>query len=174
MRSRRGHDALPGRHGGATGSRGPGKRALTDAMVGPSGGALPAGLRDRFEGSLGVDLGGVRVHTDAEASDAAAAAGARAFTVGDDIVMGAGAYQPETDAGQHLLAHEVVHTVQQRGAAPTPQFVLEVRASGDPYEHEADALAQHMVRGTPVPAAPTSLATHAVQRYLDGEAPTPV
>jgi pimeloyl-ACP methyl ester carboxylesterase len=179
MRSRRGPDAHPGtsarnEYGGSSGRAGPGKRARTDAAGMRSGDALPAELRGRFEASLGVDLGDVRVHTDAEAGGEASAAGARAFAIGDDIVMGAGAYQPLTDDGQHLLAHEVVHTVQQRGAAPAPQLAPEVRASGDRHEQEADALAHHLVRGTPVPAAPTSLATHAIQRYVDGDPPTPV
>jgi outer membrane protein OmpA-like peptidoglycan-associated protein len=40
---------------------------------------------------------------------------ARAYTLGSDIVFGAGEYAPETAAGQRLLAHELAHVVQQSG-----------------------------------------------------------
>jgi hypothetical protein len=57
----------------------------------------------------------VRVHTDSRAAESARAVGALAYTVGDDIVFGSGRYAPETSDGQHLLAHELTHTLQQSG-----------------------------------------------------------
>jgi len=57
-----------------------------------------------------------RIHTGAAAASAAARLEAAAFTVGDDIMFGAGRYQPHTAAGQHLLAHEAVHVAQQAGS----------------------------------------------------------
>ena len=79
-------------------------RGFSDAInAGVHGGgqALPDSLRDWFERSLGTDLGGVRgAHTDAGAVDASRSLNARAFAVGQDVVMGAGQYAPETPQGQ--------------------------------------------------------------------------
>lgn len=58
----------------------------------------------------------VRVHTDERAAQSASAVGALAYTVGNHVVFGAGRYAPATPAGRELLAHELVHTIQQGGA----------------------------------------------------------
>jgi hypothetical protein len=76
---------------------------------------LDPGARAFFEPRLGVDFGRVRIHTDARAAESAQAVGARAYTVGSDVVMGAGQFAPRTPAGQRLLAHELAHVVQQGG-----------------------------------------------------------
>jgi hypothetical protein len=76
------------------------------------GQALPAGVRANFQAVFGHDLGAVRIHEDA---DAARALRAKAFTIGSDIVFGADRYAPHTSAGRALLAHELVHVLQQRG-----------------------------------------------------------
>jgi uncharacterized protein DUF4157 len=68
-----------------------------------------------FEPRMGRDLSHVRVHTGPEASCAALALNANAFTVGSDIVFGEGQFAPGHHDGQRLLAHELVHTVQQEG-----------------------------------------------------------
>ena len=114
-----------------------------------SGNALPENLMRKFEGSLGTDLSGVRVHTGAESANAADAVGARAYTVGQDIHFGAGQYDPSSGGGEHLLAHEVAHTVQQSGGPPVRQNKLEVSSPDDPQEHEADRAADAMVSGSP-------------------------
>ena len=83
----------------------------------PSGGQpLPAGTRRFMEGRLGADLSRVRVHTGSAAAGAAAGMGARAFTYGRDIYFGSGQFQPESASGRELIAHELVHTIQQRAA----------------------------------------------------------
>ena len=84
--------------------------------LGP-GQALASTQRDFFESSFGCDFGGVRIHADGEAAHLARSISALAFTVGDDIVFGAGQYSPDTQAGRRLLAHELVHTIQQSGSA---------------------------------------------------------
>ncbi|HTJ41955.1 MAG TPA: DUF4157 domain-containing protein [Kofleriaceae bacterium] len=121
-----------------------------------SGHGLPSSLRDRFESSLGTDLSGVRVHTDASSAEAASSLGARAFATGQDVYMGAGQYAPETPDGAFLLAHEVAHTVQQRGATAAPQCKLEVSEPGDASELEADGAAVAMMSGLPARVAPSS------------------
>ncbi|MBV9957039.1 MAG: DUF4157 domain-containing protein [Acidobacteria bacterium] len=78
-----------------------------------NGSRLSAATRTHFEPRFGADFGGVRVHTDSSAAFAAASLDARAFTVGRDIVFGAGEYNPDTHAGRLLLAHELTHVLQQ-------------------------------------------------------------
>ena len=79
------------------------------------GGGQPLSKKDRtfFEPRFGRDFSQVRVHTDANAAEAAGAVNARAFTVGQDIVFGTGEYAPRKALGQKLLSHELVHVVQQ-------------------------------------------------------------
>ncbi|CAB1079552.1 hypothetical protein D1AOALGA4SA_7261 [Olavius algarvensis Delta 1 endosymbiont] len=74
---------------------------------------LPESLRSFFESRLGRDLSRVRVHADEPAAELARRTGARALTVGNDIMFGTGRYAPDTDAGRHLLAHELVHLTRR-------------------------------------------------------------
>jgi hypothetical protein len=61
-----------------------------------------------------LDLSQVRVHTDKKSAESALALNAHAFTCGNHIVFAAGKYAPDTIPGLHLLAHELIHTLQQR------------------------------------------------------------
>jgi len=142
--------------------------AHVDRALGGGGRPLPDGVRGRFERSLGVDLGGVRVHADGAAATAAAAVGARAFAFGDDVVMGAGEYNPDTTDGARLLAHEVAHTVQQRGAAATPQYQLTTTTPGDAAEVEADRAADAMLAGDPFAIGAAGPAVARLARWADG------
>lgn len=83
-----------------------------------TGSPLPIGTRSYMESRLGYDFGSVRVHADQDAAAAAGSVRARAFTVGRDVVFGAGQYAPASDSGRRLLAHELTHVVQQGAAAP--------------------------------------------------------
>ncbi|MEO7733622.1 MAG: DUF4157 domain-containing protein, partial [Kofleriaceae bacterium] len=125
-------------------------------------------VRNKFEGGLGVDLGDVRVHTGGASAAAAQSVSARAFAVGSDVHFGSGEYDPDSKAGQQLLAHEVVHTVQQRGAgsAPVAQHKLEVSAPGDAAEIEADNLAESLVSGSSAAPARMSQPVAQVQRAV--------
>jgi hypothetical protein len=76
---------------------------------------LPPSVRREFEPRFGEDFGAVRVHTSAEAAHVSREINARAFTIGRDVMFGAGQYAPETGEGQKLLAHELTHVVQQAG-----------------------------------------------------------
>ena len=98
---------------------GPASAELSDQIESMRGGgsALDADVRRRMGGAFGTDFSRVRVHTDEHAAQAASAMGALAFTTGNDIFFGAGQYRPDDAGGQHVLAHELAHTVQQRGGA---------------------------------------------------------
>jgi outer membrane protein OmpA-like peptidoglycan-associated protein len=85
-----------------------------DQMRG-GGQPLPKSERNFFESRMGYDFSSVRVHTDANAVQASHDIQAHAFTIGNDIAFSEGAYQPGTEAGRRLLAHELTHVVQQTG-----------------------------------------------------------
>jgi hypothetical protein len=101
-------------------------------VVSSHGQPLDAGARDLFETRFGYNFSHVRVHTGGKAAESAQAVNAAAYTVGRDLVFGAGQYAPQTSAGRRLLAHELAHTVQQTCPARqslqrTEQKTLKVR-----------------------------------------------
>lgn len=75
---------------------------------------LPPATRKFMETRFGFDFSHVCLHTDAKAAESAEAVKARAYAIGQHIVFGEGQLSPETNAGRHLLAHELVHVVQQQ------------------------------------------------------------
>ena len=81
-----------------------------------SGQPLPKSERAFFEPRFGTDFSNVRIHTSPHASDAAQSIQARAFTYGKNIVFGADQYQPTSNGGRWLMAHELTHVVQQSTA----------------------------------------------------------
>ena len=87
-----------------------------DAATRP-GHSIDPNVRETLEPRFGVSFENVRVHDDAVAAAAAESVGARAYTIGSDVVFGAGEYAPNTASGQRTLAHELTHVVQQRPAA---------------------------------------------------------
>ncbi|MDJ0590829.1 MAG: DUF4157 domain-containing protein, partial [Pleurocapsa sp. MO_226.B13] len=70
-------------------------------------------VREPMEQAFGADFSGVRIHTDRSAVGMNQELGAQAFTHGNDIYFDDGKYNPQSSEGQHLLAHELTHTVQQ-------------------------------------------------------------
>ena len=95
-----------------------------------SGQPLDPDTRAFMEPRFGADLSGVRVHTDMHAAESARGVNALAFTVGRDVVFGAGQYVPGTMEGRKLLAHELTHTIQQGSlAAHADTFVRSRRTT---------------------------------------------
>jgi hypothetical protein len=94
--------------------------SVNEAVRSPSQ-SLDSATRGFFEPRFGRDLSAVRVHTDASAKRSAETVQALAYTVGNDIVFGAGQYAPHSPAGKRLLAHELTHVIQQFAGAPTLQ-----------------------------------------------------
>ena len=103
-----------------------------------SGSSLDAGVRERFEGELGP-LGDVTVHTDEKADQLNRSVSARAFATGTDVYFAKGEYNPGSADGDRLIAHELAHVVQQRGAPSSGP--LTVSQPGDALETEADSVA---------------------------------
>lgn len=93
------------------------------AMKG-SGQPLPESTRAFFEPRFGHDFSQVRIHADVEAMESSRGLNALAYTVGRNIVFNTGQYQPHTITGRHLLAHELIHTIQQRTIGPAVQRAM--------------------------------------------------
>lgn len=87
-----------------------------------NGGApLPKETRSSMESAFGADFSNVRVHTDNRSVQMNQELGAQAFTHGSDIYFNSGKYDTQSNGGQHLLAHELTHTIQQGRASGTVQ-----------------------------------------------------
>jgi 3D (Asp-Asp-Asp) domain-containing protein len=117
---------------------------------------LPSAARALFEPRLGRDLRDVRVHVNAASERAADALDARAFTLGRHIYFGPQEWRPDSRSGQALLAHELVHVLQQRSGVQ--RLMLKPRTKWrHRYGKEKDARAQYnYVRGLGLDAdAPT-------------------
>jgi hypothetical protein len=106
-----------------------------------SGQQLDAGMAQKAGSVMGQDFSGVKVHTDGAADNLSRQIGAKAFTTGSDVFFQAGAYNPATSEGQHLISHELTHVVQQGASAPALQGKMSVNDPNDQYEAEADSVA---------------------------------
>ncbi len=95
--------------------------ATARRIQGLRGGGVPLPTRERayFEPRFGRSFEAVRVHTDSTAAETAGAIQAKAFTHGTDVAFGRDQYMPGTTDGRRLLAHELVHVVQQGGSGPS-------------------------------------------------------
>lgn len=82
---------------------------------------LDAATRAYFEPRFGRDFSGVRVHADAAAARSAREVNARAYTVGHNIAFDSGRFATASQAGRHLIAHELMHVVQQSQGKPLLQ-----------------------------------------------------
>jgi hypothetical protein len=121
-------------------------RRINEARGG--GQPLDGALQEQMGASLVRDFNEVRIHTGAEADDLNRRLSARAFTIGSDIFFTRGAYDPNSISGRELIAHELIHVVQQRnGGVSGDARGMTVRPAGDEFEQEADKLSQ-IVAGT--------------------------
>lgn len=154
---------------------------MVDAGVIPGdspGQPLDPGTRAFMEPRLGSDFSAVRVHTDAAAAQSADALSADAYTTGRDIYFAAGKYAPSSHDGQHLLAHELTHTVQQQNAGAINEVSkrpskLAVSKPGDPLEHEAERAATKAV-GSREKRSPPVKETRQPTRSTDASISSPM
>lgn len=166
--------ACGGRRAQRSAERAAAPHADTAAAALPAPGALEsgghplgAGLRTQLEPLFGTRFGDVRVHDDPASHGHARALNAQAFTWGQHVHFGAGRYRPHTRDGLHLLAHELAHTVQQRGSiAQAAAATLDVDAPDSPAERAADAQADAVVAGRATRALPAGGSHGAVARRV--------
>jgi hypothetical protein len=83
--------------------------------IGSKGQPLPQAQQQFFGSRMGHNFSNVKIHTGPEAGRSAAGLNALAYTYGNNIVFNEKQYEPGTHQGQKLLAHELVHVVQQSG-----------------------------------------------------------
>ncbi|WP_327351820.1 eCIS core domain-containing protein [Streptomyces sp. NBC_01304] len=118
-------------------------------IVSGAGQPLDVGVRRELEEQLGHDFSRVRLHTDRDAGVLTDLLGADAVAVGQDIFFREGAYRPGTVDGQRLLAHELLHTVQNPdglGALRAGRDLGAVSLPQQAAEREAEEGAQAVVR----------------------------
>jgi hypothetical protein len=116
---------------------------------GSEAGPLDGGMRAQAEQSLGVDLGGVRVHQGEQSAAASSDLGAKAFTHGQDVVLGAGT----PNSLNPVMAHELAHVAQQQGATPGIATKSERGSQGSAYEVDADQAATRIMMSAPARVA---------------------
>jgi hypothetical protein len=123
-------------------------RGINGAVRSP-GSPLDAQTRSFFEPRFGRDLSNVRIHADAAAGESAQSIQARAYALGNHVVFGPGHYDPDSNAGRSLLAHELSHTIQQGGTQVTGINPGQVLArSSDAQEAEARFASTSVLSGT--------------------------
>ncbi|MDT7781765.1 MAG: hypothetical protein QOF58_184 [Pseudonocardiales bacterium] len=123
-------------------------------VITSGGSPLSADVRSDMEGRFGADFSDVRVHTDSTAHDSAKSVNAQAYTVGSNIVFQRDKYDPGSDTGKHMLAHELTHVVQQRSGPVDGTDAgggVKVSDPSDRFERDAVANADRMMA---TPAAP--------------------
>jgi len=128
---------------------------------------LDAETRAFFEPRFGHDFSRVRVHTDSKAAESAQAVNALAYTVGPDVVFGAGQFAPRLNAGQRLLAHELTHVIQQGFQGTSAASA--VGQSDSAHEREADTVANAVNSGAMVPGLLSHSPTTGVLQRENGD-----
>lgn len=90
---------------------------LESTLKSSKGGGSPmdTNTQQQMESGFGTDFSHVRIHTNSNSIQMNQGLGAQAFTNGSDVYFNQGKYQPKSSDGQHLLAHELTHVIQQRG-----------------------------------------------------------
>ena len=108
-----------------------------------------------MEDAFGSDFSNVRVHADRVAHHANDRLGARAFTTGNDIFFSKDAYQPASQHGQRLLAHELSHVVQQGGSTAARRQVRRVVTSGTDPKALINPMDKDLLYGINIPRGQT-------------------
>jgi hypothetical protein len=145
---------------------------VLDVVGKGAGEPLAADLKAEMETRLDNDFSDVRVHTDTEAADSAAAVSARAYTVGNEVVFGNDSPALDSDQGKRMLAHELTHVVQQRtgpvAGTPTGDGIS-ISDPSDQFEHAAESTATRVMSDTQTAGAAAGSAPPAAQRALADE-----
>ncbi|MFF9479725.1 DUF4157 domain-containing protein [Streptomyces sp. NPDC014733] len=151
-------------------------------VVSGAGQPLDLSVRRELEEQLGHDFSQVRLHTGRDAGQLAELMGADAFAVGQDVFFREGTYRPGTADGRRLLAHELLHTVQNPhglGALRAGRDLGAVSLPQEAAEREAESAAQESVRAAmlgatreddPTPGVEPGHATPGWLRYATADA----
>jgi hypothetical protein len=118
-----------------------------------SGQPLPDSVRSSLEPQLGHDFSQVHIHTDAKADKLSQQLGAKAFTTGHDVFFRDGVYQPGSDSGRGLIAHELTHVIQQDRSSEMVNRLPLLPFSGpgklwETFDDQAKVILLHWMRGS--------------------------
>jgi hypothetical protein len=153
------------------------ERSPVHEVISGGGRPLEPEVRGEMEGRLGHDFSDVRVHDDGAAHESAKAVNAHAYTVGSNVVFQRDKYDPGSDAGKVMLAHELTHVVQQRSGPVDGSSApggIKVSDPSDRFEREAASTAERAM-AAPAPApVPVAASAAPVQRDVDEAAAPPV
>ena len=116
--------------------------------------------RAAFEPAIGADLGSVRLHVGPQATALNHQVGALAFTVGQDIFFRAGLPDVGTEAGQHLLAHELAHAVSPEAGGPVRRAVVAQLHMDKKIDEDAARITAVSIVGRPPPTFSDSMGDH--------------
>jgi Domain of unknown function (DUF4157) len=152
---------------------------IVHEVLSSPGQPLDSGTRAFMEPRFAHDFGNVRIHTNGRAAASARAVNALAYTVGRDIVFGAGQFSPGRRTSDELLAHELTHVLQQ-SQADAPASPLTVGPTDGLCEREASGTARRILNGRAAGristtgrqiARQTPSSTDLINPYLDEEPP---
>jgi hypothetical protein len=132
---------------------------------------LPESVRAFFNPRFGYDFSQVQVYRDTRAADIAKTLHAQAFTIGNEIVFGAGRYAPGTQEGQKLLAHELTHVIQQQGTTQRLQSQASNDSSNDEVEQEGEQRAEQVTPEAGFPGEISQELVAEVSIPIEGIAP---
>jgi Domain of unknown function (DUF4157)/Effector protein len=117
---------------------------LIEQNVGQS---LDSGAQALMEQRFDHRFDQVRVFHSAHAAQAATDLSARAYTVGSNIVFNTDQYRPESIEGQHVLAHELAHVVQNERFAGAVERLPRTGQRSDHAEADAHKAASRALSG---------------------------
>jgi hypothetical protein len=120
--------------------------SIVQDVLHSSGQPLDTATRAYMEPRFGHDFSRVRVHTDTRAARSTQAVDALAYTVGQHIAFDAGQYQPDTESGRQLIAHELTHVMQQSTVRQSPGSELRI-AGNNAAEQEAERAGTNITHG---------------------------
>jgi hypothetical protein len=141
-------------------------------VINSAGEALDSGTQADMEARFGEDFSDVRVHTDGAADVSAQAVNARAYTAGANIVFQSGMYDPGSDDGKRMLAHELTHVVQQRNGPVEGADAgdgVKVSDPTDRFEREAEANADRVMTSSRGMGSDHRVSKRSADRAQQGE-----
>lgn len=120
-----------------------------------AGQPIDAATRSFFESRLGRDLSDVRIHTDGAAAQSSQQISARAFTFGNHIAFAQGEYQPDSESGKRLLAHELAHVMQNDDMSAVNSVQRKIDPKYDKPDDLSDATTDPVKKKAALPALQT-------------------
>jgi hypothetical protein len=145
--------------------------AAVDEVLHSPGRSLDAAARSFLEPRFGRSFDQVRVHTDARAAESARSVGARAYTVGRDIVFAEGSYAPGSMAGRQRIAHELTHVAQQDPVSARHDMTATLRRVTAPDQSQTPGADADTPAATPAPTPGTASQPASPPTTTPGTAP---